>query len=108
MLTDRAVSTDILDHCAVVWLAGFARPAFRWQGCGDPGAAPRGIGPAPPGRQATRFLAGSRDLGRVDARVASRIAPAPHRDTGHAADVASPSDHPEVDLPEPARTPRAR
>src|SRR4030088_3445082 len=50
MLTDRAVPTDVLDHGEIVWLAGFAPPALYRQGCRDPGAPSRSLGPASPGR----------------------------------------------------------
>jgi hypothetical protein len=40
MLSDRAVSTDVLDHGAVVRLAGLARSTLRHQGRRDPGVAP--------------------------------------------------------------------
>ena len=38
MITDRAVSTDVLDRREIVRLAGFAPPALHREGCRNPGA----------------------------------------------------------------------
>src|SRR3979409_107962 len=57
MLTDRAVSTDILDHSAVVRLAGFAPPALPHQGSRDPRPPPRSLSPTPPGRHTPPLIA---------------------------------------------------
>jgi hypothetical protein len=63
-----------------------------------------GTGVASSGRQATCLVAGSGGLVRVDAAAAPRTMPAPHRDAGHVAGMASSSDRTEVDVPEPAGT----
>ena len=53
MLSDRAVSTDVLDNGEIVRLVGSAHLVRCRQGCRDPGAPPGGCGPAPSGRPAT-------------------------------------------------------
>src|SRR4030088_1058448 len=101
MLTDRAVSTDVLDHGEVVWLAGVAPPALYRQGCRDPGAPPRSLGPTPPGRHTPPLMARPGDHVGTGAAATPRTTPTPHRHTRHAAGVAPPSRNTEVDLPQP-------
>src|SRR3979490_2154411 len=105
MLTDRAVSTDILDHGAAVRLAGFAPPALHREGCRDPGTAPRDLSPTPPGPHTPPLMARPGDHVRVDAAAPPRTTPPPHRPTRHTAGMAPPSHRTEMDLPQPTRTP---
>ena len=98
MITDRAVSPDVLDRGEVVRLAGSSPPLRRDQGYRDPRAPPRSRGSPPPGWPRTALLARSWDLVRVDPAATARTTPTPHRHTSHAAGMASPSDHTEMDL----------
>jgi hypothetical protein len=95
----------VLDHGPGVRLAGPAGPQSGVQGRGDHGAASRGDGATPPGRPAQAGLGRPRGPGGPGPAAARRAAWQPVGHAGNPAGMAPPSDHPQVDLPQPARPP---
>ena len=66
MITGRAVSTAVSALVRGIRLAQIARWQRRFQGCGDPGLAPRGLGAAASGQPTSTLLPGPGHPVRAD------------------------------------------
>src|SRR5690349_2524598 len=105
MIVVHACPSAVLDHGPGVRLAGPARPQPGIQGRGDNGAAARGDGAPPADGPAQAGLGQPRGPGGTGPAAATLAAGQPAGYAGNPAGLAPPADHPQVDLPEPARPP---
>ena len=99
-------SPPVSDHDPGLRLAATARPQPGVQERGDPGAPSRSRAAAPSGRPAQAGLGRPGGPGGAGPAAARGAAGPPARHTGHAAGLAPPPHHAQVDLPEPARPPQ--
>ena len=107
-ITVRACPSAVSDPGPGLRLAGPAGPEPGVQGCGDHGAASRGDGASPPGCPAQAGLGRPGGTAGIGPAAARRAAGQPAGYAGDPAGLASPADHPQVDLPEPPWPPGGR
>src|SRR5437868_9356943 len=105
MITGRAVPTAVSALVRGVRLAQIARSQRRFQGCGDPGLAPRGLGAAASGQPSSTLLGGPGGTVRADPPAPSPAVGLSDRYPRHPVGLAPPLDHQALDLPEPIRPP---
>jgi hypothetical protein len=98
-------SPSVSDHDQDLWLAAPAGPRPVVQERRDPGSPSRTHGATPSGRPAQARLGRPRGPGRADPAPASLAARPSACHTGHAAGLAPPPDHTQLDVSEPARPP---
>src|SRR5205085_3605599 len=100
----RGGTTAISDLPAGPGLAGTAGPQCTIEKCGNPRAAPRGGGVAPPGQQTTTVLGGSGGVCGVDPVAVRGLSTASDRHPGHDPAVAPGSGEATLDSARGHRT----
>jgi len=101
----RFSSPPVPDHDPGLRLAATARPQPGVQERRDPGSPSRSHAAAPSGRPAQAGLGRPGGPGGAGPAAARGAAGPPARHTGHAAGLAPPPHHAQVDVPESARPP---